>query len=310
MDVLSIVLLLVIIALIFSFATLEKNLREAKKQLDRMRENESKARISLSSPNRAAEELFAAINQVLDLRESSLADFHRQERSLREQISNVSHDLRTPLTSILGYLQLLEDPGLGEEERRQYLKVIETRAKALQNLITAFYDLTRIEGGSYPLEREQVDLYRVLSELAAEYYDDLERSGLTVEIDLNESLPPVWGDYAAVVRVFTNLIGNALKHGKGVLRIALYQAGDVLATEFSNDGVDLTQEDAAHVFDRFYTADKTRSAQNSGLGMSIVRALIQQMGHEVTAELREGIFTVRLLWKPVVKSGEMMIDRR
>jgi len=297
MNILIFVLVLAVATLIFSFATLEKNLREAKKQLDRMKENESKTRITLSSPNRAAEELFAAINQVLDLREGSLADFHRQERSLREQISNVSHDLRTPLTSILGYLQLLESPDLSEEERRQYLKVIESRAKALQNLITSFYDLTRIEGGSYPLEREQVDLYRVLSELAAEYYNDLERSGLVVEIDLKEGLPPVWGDNAAVARVFTNLIGNALKHGRGVLRISLCRVGDALVTEFSNDGENLTQEDAAHVFDRFYTADKTRSARDTGLGMSIVRALVEQMGHEVTAQLQDGIFTVRVMWR-------------
>lgn len=296
MDVLSIVLLLVIIALIFSFATLEKNLREAKKQLDRMRENESKVRISLSSPNRAAEELFASINQVLDLQESSLSDFHRQERSLREQISNVSHDLRTPLTSILGYLQLLEDPSLTEEERLQYLRVIEARARTLRDLITTFYDLSRIEGGEYPLEREQVDLYRVLSEMAAEYYNDLERSGLAVEIDLKEGLPPVWGDYAAVVRVFSNLVGNVLKHGHGFLRISLYRLGDTLVTEFANDGGDLTQEDAAHVFDRFFTADRTRSTQNTGLGMSIVRALVRQMGHEATAELRDGVFTVRVQW--------------
>lgn len=299
MNILIFVLALAVAALIFSFATLEKSLREAKKQLDRMRENESKTRITLSSPNRAAEELFAAINQVLDLRENSLADYHRQERSLREQIANVSHDLRTPLTSILGYLQLLESPDLIEEERRQYLKVIEARAKALQSLITAFYDLTRIEGGSYPLEREQVDLYRVLSELIAQFYGDFERSGFDVDVDLDRGLPSVWGDAGAVSRVFANLIGNALKHGHDFLRISLYRLGDSLVTEFTNDGRDLTQEDAAHVFDRFFTADKTRSAQNTGLGMSIVRALVEQMGNEVTAELRDGIFTVRVLWKPV-----------
>lgn len=299
MNILIFVLALAVAALIFSFATLEKSLREAKKQLDRMRENESKTCITLSSPNRAAEELFAAINQVLDLRENSLADYHRQERSLREQIANVSHDLRTPLTSILGYLQLLEAPDLIEEERRQYLKVIEARAKALQSLITAFYDLTRIEGGSYPLEREQVDLYRVLSELIAQFYGDFERSGFDVDVDLGRDLPSVWGDAGAVSRVFANLIGNALKHGHDFLRISLYRLGDSLVTEFTNDGRDLTQEDAAHVFDRFFTADKTRSAQNTGLGMSIVRALVEQMGNEVTAELRDGIFTVRVLWKPV-----------
>lgn len=299
MNVLSIVLLLVVIALLFSFYSLEKNLREAKKQLERIEKNESRTRIVLHSPNRAAEELFAAMNRVLEQKENTLSGFRRQERVLREQISNVSHDLRTPLTSILGYLQLLEDPDLDEAERAQSLRVIEARARTLQDLITAFYDLSRIEGGEYPLEREQVDLYRVLSDLIAQFYGDFERSGFDMDVDLQQHLPPVWGDAGAVARVFANLIGNALKHGTGFLRIRLYRLGDTLVTEFANGGGDLTQEDAARVFDRFYTADKTRSTQNTGLGMSIVRALVEQMGHEVTAELREGIFTVRVLWKPI-----------
>lgn len=299
MNVLSIVLLLVVIALLFSFYSLEKNLREAKKQLERIEKNESRTRIVLHSPNRAAEELFAAMNRVLEQKENTLSGFRRQERVLREQISNVSHDLRTPLTSILGYLQLLEDPDLDEAERAQSLRVIEARARTLQDLITAFYDLSRIEGGEYPLEREQVDLYRVLSDLIAQFYGDFERSGFDMDVDLQQHLPPVWGDAGAVARVFANLIGNALKHGTDFLRIRLYRLGDTLVTEFANGGGDLTQEDAARVFDRFYTADKTRSTQNTGLGMSIVRALVEQMGHEVTAELREGIFTVRVLWKPI-----------
>lgn len=297
MNMLSIVLILVVLALLFSFYNLEKNLREAKKHLERIEENESRTRIVLHSPNRAAEELFTAMNRVLEKKEDTLSGFRRQEQVLREQISNVSHDLRTPLTSILGYLQLLEDPNLDETERAQSLQVIEARARTLQNLIAAFYDLSRIEGGEYPLEREQVDLYRVLSDLIAQFYGDFERSGFDMEVDLQQHLPPVWGDAGAVARVFANLIGNALKHGTAFLHIRLYRLGDTLVTEFANGGGDLTQEDAARVFDRFYTADKTRSTQNTGLGMSIVRALVRQMGHEVTAELREGVFTVRVQWK-------------
>lgn len=141
-----------------------------------------------------------------------------------------------------------------------------------------------------------MDLYRVLSELIAEFYNDFERSGFAVEVDLKEGLPPVWADSGAVLRIFTNLVGNALKHGKTFLTIRLYRAGDKLVTEFSNDGTGLTQEDVAHMFERFYTADKTRSGQNTGLGMSIVQALARQMGHDTQAELKEDVFTARVLW--------------
>lgn len=246
------------------------------------------------------DEEFEYVCRAFDSMQATILEDQRQrekaEQARRDMVTGISHDLRTPLTSILGYLQLLEDESLSPEERRQYLSIIEGRAKTLQSLITAFYDLSRIEGGEYPLERERVDLYRVLSELIAEFYNDFERSGFAVEVDLKEGLPPVWADSGAVLRIFTNLVGNALKHGKTFLTIRLYRAGDKLVTEFSNDGTGLTQEDVAHMFERFYTADKTRSGQNTGLGMSIVQALARQMGHDTQAELKEDVFTARVLW--------------
>lgn len=150
MHILVVVLALVCLGLAFGFYTLERNLKQAKDQLEHVKKGESKVRITLQSPNRAAEELFLSMNQLLDLRNAESAAYRRQEHALRQQIANVSHDLRTPLTSILGYLQLLEDESLSPEERRQYLSIIEGRAKTLQSLITAFYDLSRIEGASTP----------------------------------------------------------------------------------------------------------------------------------------------------------------
>lgn len=297
MKLLVIVLALACMALAFGFYTLEKNLKQAKRQLEAAQRGETKTRIALDSPNHAAEELFVTINRLMDLRNNEAADYRRQEHVLRQQIANVSHDLRTPLTSILGYLQLLNDDGLSPEERRQYLAVVEGRARTLQSLITSFYDLSRIEGGEYPLERERVDLHRTLSDLIAEFYGDFQRSGFQIQVDMAQGLPPVWGDPGAVLRIFTNLVGNALKYGKTFLTIRLYRAGDHLVTSFSNDGEGLTQEDVSHVFDRFYTADKTRTGQNTGLGMSIVRALARQMGHDATARLQDGAFTVEVLWK-------------
>ena len=176
-----------------------------------------------------------------------------KERSLRQQIANVSHDLRTPLTSILGYLQLLEGGGLTEEERREYLAVVESRAKALQSLITGFYDLSRLEGGEYPLTREPVNLYSSLSGLLAAFYNDFTDRGFDMTVELEENLPPVQADSGGVLRVFTNLIRNALDHGQGKMTVRLFQTEEGVVSLFANETHELTEEDLPRVFDRFFT---------------------------------------------------------
>ena len=218
------------------------------------------------------------------------------ETHLRQQIANVSHDLRTPLTSILGYLQLLEGEGLSPEKKGEYLAVIEGRARTLQTFIAAFYDLSRIEGGELPLEREQVDLRRALSDQLAASYGQIEEAGLDMEVELADGLPPVWADSGAVTRIFSNLLTNALRHGKDALSVRLYRAGNVIVSAFSNRAEGLTAEDAAHVFERFYTADKMRTGQSTGLGLAIVKALAERMGHTTAARWEDGVFTIEVRW--------------
>ena len=272
---------------------LEKDIRSCARQL---REDEG-ARVRMAAPNRAAEDLLSAVNRLLELREADEAEHRRQEHAIRQQISNISHDLRTPLTSILGYLQLLEGDSLTAEERREYLGIVQGRAKALQSLITSFYDLSRLEGGEYPLSREKVDLYHVLSELVAEFYNDFEQSGFDMTVELAPGLPAVTADPAGVLRVFTNLIRNALEHGQKRMSILLYRQEETVVSAFSNDAAGLTREDVEHVFDRFFTADKMRTGQSTGLGLAIVKALVGQMGHRVTAALDGEMFTVQVRWR-------------
>ena len=212
----------------------ERALRSAAAQLRDREEKGSSVRILMAAPNSSAEQLISAVNGLLELRQAEEADYRRREQTLRQQIANVSHDLRTPLTSIIGYLQLLEGDALSPAERDEYLNIIESRARALQSLIGSFYDLSRLDGGEYPIAREYVDLYAILSELVAGFYNDLTASGLEVSVELAEGLPPVWGDAAAVLRVFTNLIRNALDHGVGTLSIRLYRAGEMVVSAFSN----------------------------------------------------------------------------
>ena len=292
-----VLLTLTVIALIGYLLTLEQGLRRAKAQMEQHFQRVTTARLNIPCPNNAAEELFAAVNRLLELRQEENAAYRRKEQELRRQIANVSHDLRTPLTSILGYLQLLEQEELSPEKRREYFHIVESRARMLQTFIASFYDLSRIEGGELPLEREKVDLARALSDQLAAAYGQIEEAGLDMEVDVADGLPPVWADSGAVARIFSNLLTNALRHGSGTLSVRLYREGGVLVSSFSNPAQDMTAEDADHVFERFYTADKMRTGQSTGLGLAIVKALAERMGHTAAARWEDGRFTVEVRWR-------------
>ena len=296
MLILLVILVFLCVLLSFRVYALERNLRQGAKQLKERKVEGGSAPLRLAAPNAAAEALMAEVNALLRESEDTLSDFRGREQALRQQIANVSHDLRTPLTSILGYLQLLEDENLPAERRREYLDVIAGRAKVLQSLITSFYDLSRLEAGEYPIHRERVDLREVIGELLAAFYDELEAQ-FAVTVELPEDLPAVWGDRAALTRVYSNLIRNALEHGSGTLSILAWQSGEAVETRFTNGGSQLRQEELTHVFDRFYTSDQTRSGRNTGLGLAIVKTLAGQMDGEAWAELREEQFSVILRWK-------------
>ena len=291
-----ILLALVCAVLIGRQLTLEQGLHNAARRMREQLADETTARLSLPCPSAGAEELLSCLTQLLELRQEERARYRRKEQELRRQIANVSHDLRTPLTSILGYLQLLEGDGLSPERKAEYLAVIEGRARTLQTFIAAFYDLSRIEGGELPLEREQVDLRRALSDQLAASYGQIEEAGLDMEVELADGLPPVWADSGAAARIFSNLLTNALRHGKDALSVRLYRAGNVIVSAFSNRAEGLTAEDAAHVFERFYTADKMRTGQSTGLGLAIVKALAERMGHTAAARWEDGVFTIEVRW--------------
>ena len=295
---LIVLLVLLCAVLIGRQVTLEKGLRRAARKMREQMADETTVRLALPCPSAGAEELLACLNELLELRQEERAAYRRKEQELRRQIANVSHDLRTPLTSILGYLQLLKGEELSPEKRQEYFQVIEGRARTLQTFIAAFYDLSRIEGGELPLEWEKVDLGRALSDQLAAAYGQIEESGLEVDVDVAADLPPVWADSGAVTRIFSNLLTNALRHGSDTLSVKLYREGGYIVSSFSNRAEGLTAEDAAHVFERFYTADKMRTGQSTGLGLAIVKALAERMGHAAAARWEDGVFTVEVRWSP------------
>lgn len=274
-----------------------KSIKFMTKNLQEINKTKTHKKITLMAPNRKLEDLAEELNKTIDNKRQIETDYENKNLELRRSIANISHDLRTPLTSIIGYIQLLDDEKLTEAERKQYTEIVMSRAKALQLLIGGFFDLSRLEAGEYNFELKPVNLQNVLCEQMAAYYNDFIAKGIEPQIDVDDAAPLVIADENAVKRIFSNLIQNVLKHGSGLIKVGLKQSKNYIITSFTNNAPDLKNEDVAHLFERFYTADRMRSGRNTGLGLAITKSLAEELGCTIDAELKDKKLSIIIKWK-------------
>lgn len=253
--------------------------------------------LTIEYPNKYLGGLIKEINNTLKERQRIEADHRKMDLELRQIISNMSHDLRTPLTSIKGYIKLIEDKEGSDEERKQYIEIVKNRANSLQKLINNFYELSRIQANESELKFSKVNISKLLCELIASYYDSFIEKGLDVNININEKVPFIITDENSAIRIFSNLIQNLLKHGKDTLEICLEQEGKYIITRFTNGTENLTLNDVEHLFDRFFTADRMRSGRNTGLGLAISKKLVERLGNIISATLIDDKLSIEVMWK-------------
>lgn len=289
-----IALILIAVCVICLLLSEVRNMTESLREIN---STETNAKIRLSVPNRVFERLAVEINHTIDRKQEALARYRRMDSQFRSDIANISHDMRTPLTSVLGYMRLMEDERLDRTEREKYRQVVVSRAKDLEQLITSFFDLSRLEADEYGLELKPVVLQNVLSELLASYYQEFLSKGIEPQIEIDAGIPCVWADEKAIRRVLSNLIKNMINHGAGAYSIKLARENGFAAAVFKNRADSIAPTDVPHIFERFYTADRVRSGHNTGLGLAIVKALMEKMNGEVSAEMRGGVLQIKTLWK-------------
>ena len=226
-----------------------------------------------------------------------MAEKKKTEEELRASIANMSHDLRTPLTSIMGYLQMIRLENISENDKNEYMDIVEKRTKSLQQLISSFYDLSRIEGNEYNFQYKKVNLNNILCENIAIFYNDFINNNIEPIIEIDEDIKEIISDEGAITRIFSNLIGNMIKHGENFVKITLKQEEDVIITEFINKATELTEENVDKLFERFYTVDKSRSDRNTGLGLYIAKVLVEKLGYNITATIGNENLVIKIIWK-------------
>lgn len=254
-------------------------------------------KVTLSFQNRSLQNLAREINKNIDKKQQTEVKYKHMDMELRQAIANISHDLRTPLTSIIGYIQLIKSDDLSKDEKNEYMDIILNRAKSLKMLIAGFFDLSRLEANEYAFELESISLSNILCELIASFYNDFTNKEIEPLIEIDESVPEIIGDENAIRRVFSNLIQNALKHGDKFISVSLKKDGNYIVTTFTNNANNLNPDDIDHLFERFFTGDRTRTGKNTGLGLAITKALVEQMGHSITANFKDNKLSIIIKWK-------------
>ena len=289
------VLIAVIIVLVAIIIGYKREFRRINKEITN--NLDEYVNIKTKSVDKDVEILVQNINLIFDSKQKVVAEKKKNEEELRASITNMSHDLRTPLTSIMGYLQMIRSEKASETDKKEYMDIVEKRTRSLQQLISSFYDLSRIEGNEYNFNYKKVNLSNVLCENIALFYNDFINNSIEPVIEIEEGIKEIISDEGAITRIFSNLIGNMIKHGENFVKITLKQENDVIITEFINKATGLTQENVDKLFDRFYTMDNSRSDRNTGLGLYITKILVEKLGHNIKANLKEDNLVISITWK-------------
>lgn len=239
------------------------------------------------------EDELAALCMNINTMSKELKDRFEYERNLEntkaELITNVSHDLRTPLTAIIGYLDLLKnEKTAGEGERKEYLNSTYNLSMQLKHLIDELFEYTKLSGSEGIMEMEEVDIGAVLNQIVGEYTPIMESKGLKIVPEIPNEPLQVRIDIEKMVRVFDNILSNAEKYSlnPSEIQIQAKKAGESVLISFSNKGEHLSEENLSKIFDRFYRADPSRSAtsQGSGLGLAISKKIVELHHGDIWAE--------------------------
>lgn len=289
-------LALAALCLLAYLLVLRHSLREAAEELDEKLRTDTNTLISISSGDRAMQSLVTHINRQLQALRRERLRLHSGNAELTAAVTNISHDLRTPLTALCGYLDLLEQEPQTEAAAR-YLAVIRERTDAMRALTEELFRYSVLTATADELHTEPVCLNDVLEQSLAGFYGALSARGITPSVQLPEEkvIRPL--DAAALRRVFDNILSNAAKYSDGDLTVTLSPDGKVT---FSNRASALSRVEAARLFDRFYTVDSARGS--TGLGLSIAKLLTEKLHGTISADYENETLRICIAF-PTEKQG-------
>jgi len=278
------------------------NVRYTYEKLQDIVKQQTGEKLLVVTDDKELQKLLVAINHLLDAKQKTNADHAKVEISMRKMLSNISHDLKTPLTVILGYTEMLNaDKTISKEERQVLLEKVHLKTLEVMELIHKFFDLAKLESGDKAVEMTKVNMNEVCREKILTFYDLVTTKGFEVHIDIPEKNVYALGNTEVLGRVLNNLISNAIAYGYDgkTLGITLRDDDRCVYVDVWDRGKGIDESHIDKVFERMYTLEDSRNRlyQGSGLGLTITKRLVEALGGEIhlsSTPYKKTVFTIVL----------------
>ncbi len=267
------------------------------KQLDRISENFGTNEVVRTNTHNKNLALFASkINQLIQLFKQNQQSVERREMELKQEITNISHDLRTPLTSIKGFSELLTDPSISKTDRKEFLTIIQKKIDNLTMIVDLFYELSQLDSSDKKLKMEKQFLDQIVVETMLMFYEDFEKEQLKVQME-EGTVPAVLADNKATVRIVINMIQNALTYAKSYVKISFVEKEGYIWLRVVNDVEKINAGKLQQIFNRTFRLDSSRGGTHLGLGLHIVQQLVTKQGGEALANVHENEFMIEVSFR-------------
>lgn len=277
---------------------IQKQLKEISQKLEKIQDTDSDENIMMFTDEQALMELLVQLNRLLENQRKMKVDYRRSQISAKKMLSNISHDIKTPMTVILGYLEIMRINGDKEDEM---LLKVEQKAKRVMELINQFFTLAKLEAGDMELEISRINICEVCRENILDFYELLKQKEFQVEVKIPEEAVFIMGNKEALHRILYNLISNVIRYGLDgrYLGLVLRSVKNDVYIDVIDKGKGIEKEFAGNVFERLFTMEDSRNRriQGNGLGLTIAQTLAQQLGGEIVLESEPNVkttFTVKL----------------
>lgn len=290
---------LAVLTSFFRIRRVKKQIAEMADALNDVKNGNGNRRI-LSAANELTAPIAYEINEIVVSYENRLSVVRQAEETNRQLMTSISHDVRTPLTTLLGYLDAAHKGIVAGNEREDYIETARRKAHELKEYIDVLFDWFKLNSNEFALEPESVEAAELTRNILIDWIPVFEDRQLDYSIDISEQPVRVRLDTDGYMRILNNIIQNVIAHSHADrIEISLSKQGGNMKLLLADNGVGIEKEDLKHIFERLYKCDKGRSEKGSGLGLSIVHQLAEKMGGSITAESQPGKGTAFTLIFPL-----------